>query len=170
MTNLKVSERRNLMKICKKLFLKVLITLIVLTAFLTAVEAKSFSPDSSMIGLWEGQGKIIINWCKKKTLPVSITINTEGKVSGKVGDSPIKNGILRQNSKILRFFGNSAYLITADLVDLIIAEEKIFREKVNFIIDFKNNRIVGDLRTSGSKFGGKDSMALTVTNLQLIHK
>ena len=117
-------------------------------------------PPSGMTGNWQGKGKIIVSWCEQDSLSFYLTITSDGKVSGKIGDAVIKNGQLKKNSLILRWLGNSEYIIEADLEGSIVKTENITRESIKLIVDFEDNCIVGDFRTSGGKFGGKDKMQM----------
>lgn len=117
-------------------------------------------PCVEMTGNWQGKGKIIVSWCEQDSLSFYLTITSDGKVSGKIGDAVIKNGQLKKNSLILRWLGNSEYIIEADLEGSIVEAENITRESIKLIVDFEDNCIVGDFRTSGSKFGGKDKMQM----------
>jgi hypothetical protein len=50
----------------------------------------------------------------------------------------------------------------------IIKKEKIRRESIRVFLDFENPFFVGGFHTSGSKFGGKEKMILSGTNVKLV--
>ena len=87
-----------------------LVSLLIICLMSSILAASDFLTDS-MIGQWEGTGKIIVTWCEQDSLPVDIWIDENGIVTGKVGDAEITAGTLGLNGAILRMLGNSRYII-----------------------------------------------------------
>ena len=44
------------------------------------------------IGAWKGEGKIIVAWCEQRQLAFEFQIDSDGNVSGKIGDAHIRHG------------------------------------------------------------------------------
>jgi hypothetical protein len=118
-------------------------------------------------GTWKGEGKIIVAWCEQKHLSFELQIDTNGVVSGKIGDAQIRNGYLRQNNFLYRWLRNKEFIIDAKLSHYLIEKEKIQRESIRIFLDFKKNFLIGGFHTSGSKFGGKEKMILSGIGVKL---
>ena len=116
-----------------------------------------------MVGKWAGKAEILVNWTKQRTLPVSIAIGADDKVSGTIGDAELVNGRLQKNrgwvARALQV--KTEYVIEADLSGPIIRDEHIRRASVHLPLDWRDGRFEGSVNTSGSKVGGPDRMALT---------
>jgi hypothetical protein len=143
-----------------------LVSLLIICLMSSILAAGDFLTDS-MIWQWEGTGKIIVTWCEQDSLPVDIWIDENGIVTGKVGDAEITAGILRLNGVILRMLGNSRYIIDLELSGPLVEEEQITRSGGKLLLDFENDAFSGGFHSSGSKFGGKEKMVMTVVNLKL---
>jgi hypothetical protein len=89
-------------------------------------------------------------------------------VLGKIGDAQILNGKIRLNNIVYRWLGNRKYIIDAKLTNYLIKKEKIRRESIRVFLDFENPFFFGGFHTSGSKFGGKEKMILSGTNVKLV--
>ena len=63
--------------------------------------------------------------------------------------------------------GNCEYIIDADLSNFLIEKEEIKRESIRIFLDFKSPFFTGGFHTSGSKFGGKEKMKFSGTNIKL---
>ena len=148
----------------------VLILTTILTFSLLSVAQASSSQDSTVIrsgGRLVGKGRVIVTWCKQGSISFDLTIEKDGTVSGKVGDATIKNGRLRKRSFLMRWLGNREYAIWADLDGFIVEAEHIRRKSIILMLDFKDGRIKGAMNTSGSQFGGKNKMFMTVVDITL---
>ena len=95
-------------------------------------------------------------------------IDMNGNVLGKIGDAQILHGKIRLNNIVYRWLGNRKYIIVAKLTNYLIKKEKIRRESIRVFLDFENPLFVGGFHTSGSKFGGKEKMILSGTNVKLV--
>ena len=124
-------------------------------------------PSPQLIGEWQGDGRIIVTWCKQKQLPIHIFIRADRKVSGTVGDASITAGRIRKNNWFLTWLGNSEYVIEAKLDGPIVAAENIRRESIQLLLDTDGHLLEGGFHTSGSEAGGKASMAMSGTAVML---
>ena len=124
--------------------------------------------NEDFIGTWKGEGRIIVAWCQKKQLSFEFQIDINKNVLGKIGDAQILNGKIRLNNIVYRWLGNRKYIIDAKLTNYLIKKEKIRRESIRVFLDFENPFFVGGFHTSGSKFGGKEKMILSGTNVKLV--
>jgi hypothetical protein len=149
------------------------ITRIMLAAALALCAWFSLAADRTMppaiAGHWEGDARIIVDWCHQKTLRVSLTIGADGKVAGKVGDATLVNGLLDRNRGWLGRKLNLAtdYIIRGELNGPVVAAESITRKAVNIPVDASGSSLVGGLHTSGTKFGGKGAGILSASSMLL---
>jgi hypothetical protein len=120
------------------------------------------------IGTWKGAGRVIVAWCEQKQISFDLKVHPDGSVSGKIGDAHIKHGTMRPNNLIYRWIGNREYIVDAELSGYLVEKEKIERESIRIFIDFENPFLIGGFHTSGSKFGGKEKMILSGTNVKLV--
>jgi hypothetical protein len=138
------------------------------TAFFTSISAQSVNQD--LIGEWVGKGDIIVTWCELDSLSFDIKIAKDNSVSGKIGDAEIYDAKLEKRSAIMEALGNGEYIIEGKLKGAIVKDEKISRESFLIMFNLENGVIKGGMHTSGSKFGGKEKMVLTVSPLILKKK
>lgn len=120
------------------------------------------------IGTWKGEGRIIVAWCEQRQLSFELQLDMNGNVLGKIGDAQILHGKIRLNNIVYRWLGNRKYIIDAKLTGFLIEKEKIRRESIRVFLDFENPFLVGGFHTSGSKFGGKEKMIFSGTNVKLV--
>lgn len=120
------------------------------------------------IGAWKGEGKIIVTWCEQKQLAFEFQIDSDGNVSGKIGDAHIRHGKIRLNNIIYRWLGNKKYIIDTKLSNYLIKKEKIKRDSIRIFLDFKKPFLTGGFHTSGSKFGGKEKMIFSGNSVKLV--
>ena len=116
-------------------------------------------------GHFIGDAKIIVNWCNLDSLAFDISIDSLGNVTGKIGDAKIIQGKVKTNS-----FGSTKYIIEAELDGFIIEKEGIKRKSIKIPFDYVGKKLIGGFGTSGSKFGGKEKMILSGTDLVLIRQ
>jgi hypothetical protein len=123
----------------------------------------------NMVGHWEGNGRIIVTWCRQTSLPVTLNVAANGTVTGKIGDANLANGHLKRNrgwvGRKLNF--KTDYIITGNLTGPIVAAENIVRSGVKMPLNFSSGNFNGGIHTSGFKFGGKERMILSATFLKL---
>jgi hypothetical protein len=54
-------------------------------------------PSAGSLGSWHGSARIVVAWCKEPQLPVAITINRDGTVTGTVGNARLRDAQVRRN-------------------------------------------------------------------------
>jgi hypothetical protein len=150
---------------------QILATLSLLLTAKTPLQAADETVTNALVGHWQGSARIVVDWCKQQRLPVAIDINSDGSVTGKIGDAKLKNGRLSQNRGWIGRKLNLAtdYIIKGDLTGPIVATEGVTRSSVSIPLDLANNTLVGGVHTSGSKFGGKTDGILSAASLSLNH-
>jgi hypothetical protein len=77
-------------------------------------------------------------------MPLSLTVSTDGSVTGTLGTAVVKNGSIRKNrGKLGRSFNmKSDYLIYADLEGSLVTDKDIRYEGVFININVENDKIV----------------------------
>jgi len=135
----------------------------------TAWSSGGETPFARLAGCWRGSAEIIVSWCDQKELPLEIRIHPDGRVEGTVGGATLVEARLEHNSGFLVALGNPELVLRAGLEGDIVPAESIRRDTVRLFLDPSKDGIAltGGLRTGGSKFGGKDSMQLTASDLVL---
>ncbi len=139
-------------------------------SLLAAVRGVAAEPvvKPQMTGKWEGEGKIIVTWCKQKTLEVTIEIGKDGKASGKVGDATFEGTVRRNRGALGRALKiKTDYIIVGKLKGQIVAAEGIRRSEVKMPLNFTKPGYSGGLHTSGPKAGSAKKMRLSVADLNL---
>ena len=122
-----------------------------------------------MAGAWKGEAKIIVTWCKQKTLPIQVNILKDGTVTGTIGDATLQNGKLRKNRGAIgrKLNIKTDFIIEGKLKGAIVSAEGINRSRVKIPLNFGGGFFKGGLHTSGIKFGGKKAMSLSASSLTL---
>ncbi|MFC1524441.1 hypothetical protein ACFL6N_06580 [Thermodesulfobacteriota bacterium] len=106
------------------MFQKLLITLNI-TFLLLHPLSEVLAQDSlaiakeDLVGIWKGEGKVIVAWCEQKQLPFELQIDIDRNVSGKIGDAQILHGKIRLNNIVYRWLGNRKFIIDAKLMNYI---------------------------------------------------
>jgi hypothetical protein len=130
-----------------------------LAALLMTCTKGSVAPPAAMVGHWEGKAEVAVNWCNAKELAVSLTINQDGTVAGKVGDATLKDGHIYPNpgKPPKGFTLQTKFVVEADLDGPLVAAEGITRDEICIPVDVnKDGQLGGALLTSGKEYGGKD--------------
>lgn len=135
-----------------------------------AQSCAAFAGVPAETGRWKGSAEIIVTWCKQKELPIEIEIFPDGRVTGKIGDAIVENGRFSETSGMLVWLGNSRYVISAGLKGPIVKAEGITRKSIELFVNLSDERLTGGFHTSGGKFGGKDSMMLSGSGLNLLRQ
>jgi hypothetical protein len=135
----------------------------------SATEAKESQPFDNLAGQWTGNAKVVVVWANQKQLPVKLDIAGDGAVSGTVGDATLMNARMRSGrGQFERSLGwGREYRIHGQLSGDMIQAEQIHRDAVDIVLDPSDGALVGGLNSSGSKFGGKESMILSAGDLRL---
>jgi hypothetical protein len=123
-----------------------------------------------LTGVWSGQAHIVVQWAKQKQLPVRLEIAADKSVTGRIGDARLVDARLAPGrGPTQRALGwGRDYRVDGKLQGDVIAAEQIHRDAVIVVFDrAADGTLVGGVNSSGSKFGGKDSMILTAQRMRL---
>lgn len=134
----------------------------------TPVTAQQHTTQT-LTGEWQGEGRIIVTWSQQKTLSFDLSIDEKGSVTGQIGDAVVRDARLTRRSWLMRKLGNGEYLIRGRLDGELIAAEKIRRDSFWLMLSQSDNRLTGGLNSSGWKWGGREKMILTVTEI-ILHR
>jgi hypothetical protein len=140
-----------------------------LLPLLIAVTATADPLPRELAGTWAGRGDVVVSWTSARVVEVSLTIEPDGTVGGRIGDAELQNGRIARNRGWLgRTLGlNSDFLVTGQLAGCVIEADGICRDSVKIPLNLVDGRLTGGLHTSGTIAGGRKSMILTVTRLSL---
>ena len=118
---------------------------------LCSCESRNAS-NPALVGHWEGNGRIIVSWCRQKNLTTKVDIHPDGSVTGTVGDATLTEGRFLKNRGWLGRTLNleTDYIITGNLDGAIVAAEGIRRQRVMMPCNFDGGVIKGDVDTDGS--------------------
>ena len=130
--------------------------------------AATGTDTNPLTGTWEGRSRIIVSWCEQDSLSFALSVSEDGTVEGRVGDATAAAGRVARNNWFLVLLGNPDFIIEAELDGPIIRAENISRESIKLLVDIDNDRLVGGFHTSGSKFGGSESMIMTGVDIELL--
>lgn len=125
------------------------------------------------VGHWKGQAKIVVNWTKQRQLGIDITINPDGSVIGRIGDSEIKDARFSLKSDFyLKWLKHTQrYIITGQLSGPIIKSEDISRKKLTIGLDITDaNTLKGQVGTSGFLFGAKKLNEMLIAHNMVLKK
>jgi hypothetical protein len=147
-------------------FIKLVCVACVLALLPALRSAEKMDP---MVGCWEGGAPVIVSWADQHDLLVSIEIAADGRVTGRVGDAVLVDGRLKKKTN---WFGGeredqTTHIVRAALRGPIVDAEGISRSEIFIHLRLEDAMMSGSLATSGTKVGGKESMALTATPLRL---
>ena len=123
----------------------------------------------AVAGHWEGDARIIVSWCRQKNLHVTMDIQKDGSVTGKVGDAMLVKGRFEANRGWMgrKLDLATDHIVRGSLQGPVVAAEGITRESVSIPLNLVGGALVGGMHTSGSKFGGKEKMILSASPLTL---
>ena len=152
--------------------IRVLLPLYLLIASIATLRAgDDVFPPREVLGKWVGSAHIVVDWTRQQDLAVSVTIHDDCSVTGTVGDATLIDGKFKTNRGAIGKALNLGddYIITGQLQGAIIASEGVRRESVFIPFNIGAGQLAGGVATSGSMFGGKESMVLTAQHLVLRH-
>ncbi len=104
-----------------------------------------------MVGRWEGDAQMVVNWTRQRTLGVSIEIFANDSVSGTIGDAKLVNGRFLKSPGSLpgELRWKTDYVIEASLSGPIIRAENIHRPSVRIPLNWIGDGFRGGITTSG---------------------
>jgi hypothetical protein len=108
-----------------------------------------------MVGTWQGNAAIRVNWTRASTLPIRLTITRDDRVTGVVGEARLVDAILMKDPE-----QGMSYSFEANLTGPIIRKENIWRTSVRITLEWRDDQFVGDLQTSGWKVGATERKPL----------
>ena len=79
----------------------------------------------AMAGVWSGDARIVVNWTQARRLPVRVTIQPDGSVTGTIGDAALRDGRFEPNRTAIgrALHVKTDWIIRADHVALERAAE-----------------------------------------------
>jgi hypothetical protein len=157
--------------VARRFALMVAASLLLAVTGVRAAEDDTSFPPKKILGTWEGDANVTSEWVNQKTLHVAISITSDTHVVGTVGDAKLVDGLVERGvGPIARALGlKRFYVVTADLDGPLIAAEGIKRDSVFIELDVKDSQLIGEIRTNGSKSGGKMVETFTAEGLVLAH-
>ena len=120
-----------------------------------------------LVGRWEGTCEPIVTWCKQETIAISVEISSDGNVVGTIGDATIENGHVKGNALLAVLLANPNHMIVGDLDGPIVEVEGIERASGSLLFDVQDGQLVGEFNSSGTHFGGKESMWMKCVGMEL---
>lgn len=133
------------------------------------LESGAGRQSADMVGSWAGYAQIAVNWTRARVLPVHLTVRSNSDVDGTVGDATLRGGRLEANRGAIgrALHVKTDWIIRGTLEGDILKAEGIRRDAVMIPVDFERGRFEGGVHTTGSHFGGKESMWLAAHGLVL---
>jgi hypothetical protein len=131
--------------------------------------AEAHGPGADMAGSWTGEAEIAVNWTTQRTLRVQLSIGSDRRVSGTIGDAVLRNGRLERNRTAIgrALHVRTDWIIRGELEGDVVKTERIRRDAVTLPLNWVNDHFEGSVHTSGSHFGGRDAMWLAALRLRL---
>lgn len=129
------------------------------------VAARGQIASTAMLGPWQGDGHIVVNWTRQRTLAVKVVLFAGDSVSGTVGDATLVNGRFVRNRGALEgsLGWKTAYAIEGTLEGPVIKAENVWRPGVRIPLDWIEDRFDGGVNTSGWKVGTVEHRVLSAT-------
>ncbi|MEO6236931.1 MAG: hypothetical protein ABIQ52_08010 [Vicinamibacterales bacterium] len=124
---------------------------------------------STMAGSWAGEAEIAVNWTTQPTLRVRLSLASDGRATGTIGDAVLRNGRLERNRTAIgrALHVKTDWIVRGDLDGDVIRAEGIRRDSVALPLNWVDEHFEGSVNTSGTHFGGRDSMWLAALRLRL---
>ena len=112
---------------------------------------------AAMVGTWQGKGDhyLASKYLHQRTIACTITLASDGTITGKIGDATIKNSSFHTTSWFLRLLGNAKYQCWFDLEGPIVAKENFIRPGGIFFLDkmISDTEMECAFNSYGPKFG-----------------
>lgn len=136
--------------------------------------APSTRPSSPAIeelaGIWAGTAHSVMQWAPNAPVELKLNIAADLTVTGSVGDAKLVDAkVFNNRGPLERALDISRdFRISGRLEGAILADQQIHRDSVDIVFDITSDgTAVGGLTTSGTEFGGKDSMKLAAGKMTL---
>jgi hypothetical protein len=124
---------------------------------------------AEMAGTWAGEAHIVVNWTTEKSLRVRLAIAPDGRVTGTIGDAVLRDGRFGANRTAIgrALHIKTDWIVRGALDGDVIKAEGIRRDGAMIPLNWIDDHFQGGVNTTGSHFGGKDSMWLAAQGLRL---
>ena len=111
-----------------------------------------------MVGVWQGEGTVVVPWVRQRKIPVTLAIMANDSVAGTVGDATLLGGWFTNRDPGSRggFRWNTDYIIIAGLEGPIVRAEGIWRPTVSIPLNWTGAEFVGGFATSGWRVGSME--------------
>jgi len=134
---------------------------VVVSALLAMAIAPTTSAQTAkppMLGVWQGEGVVVVPWVHQRKIPVTLAIMANDSVSGTVGDAKLVGGwfTTRDPGSRVGYRWNTDYIIIANLDGPVIRAEGIWRPAVYIPLNWNGADFVGGFATSGWRVGSVD--------------
>ena len=135
--------------------LKIVAALLMLIA---ASETRAQIATPPMLGVWQGEGVVVVPWVRQRTIPVTLTILANDSVSGTIGDAKLVSGwfTTRDPQSRVGLRWNTDYIIIGHLDGPIVRDEGIWRPSVQIPLNWNGREFAGGFSTSGWRVGSVD--------------
>jgi hypothetical protein len=123
-----------------------------------------------MVGRWRGAGTVIGAWPRQRTLPVDLTIFANDSVAGTVGDATLVGGwfTTRDPGSRTGMRWNTDYVIIAGLAGPVVRAEGVSRPSVQIPLNWRDDRFVGGLTTTGWQSADHRSVVANLTLTRVV--
>lgn len=124
---------------------------------------------SGFAGSWAGDADIVVNWTTARTLRVRLVLAPDGRATGTIGDAVLRDGQLERNRTAIgrALHLKTDWIIRGSLEGDLIKAEGVRRDAVTLPLNWVDDHFEGAVHSSGSHFGGKDTMWLAAFRLRL---
>ena len=121
-----------------------------------ATRAQTVTPP--MLGVWQGDGVVIVPWVHQRKIPVTLTILANDSVSGTMGDAKLVGGSFttRDPKSRVGLRWNTDYIIIAYFDGPIVRDEGIWRPSVQIPLNWNGKEFIGGFATSGWRVGSAE--------------
>lgn len=123
------------------------------------------APPDALVGRWSGSARIVVDFCAADSVPLALSIQSDGTVAGRVGDAELVDATYARNrGPIGRLFKvKTDSIIQGRLVGPLVAAESIERDSIDIPFDLKFGRLDGGFHTSGTKLGPREEGVVSAT-------
>lgn len=160
------------MKLTKLNSIWILIFLAMLLVTITACDStKQVAAPPEMVGNWVGLGHHLLSseFLDQKEIPMMLTIDQQGNISGYLGDAGIVKTGLQKTAWWLRLLSKEKYRAVVELRGNIVNQESFKRDGGTiFFESLGTDEMICGFTSTGSKVNS-ENMALPVKDIKLRH-